>query len=395
MRSSVDDKLVVLYQSKEKCCGCGACLQKCPKSCISMQEDKEGFLYPIIDHNLCIRCGQCLSVCPFRGLFEESEPKTAFAAFSCDDAIRENSSSGGVFSLLARHFISIGGVVFGAIFDENWEVKHSCVTTEEELHKLRGSKYVQSSIGNSYVLAKEFLANGKPVLFSGTPCQIAGLNHYLGRNYNLLLTVDIICHGVPSPKVWKWYIDIIRSKNNASISGIDFRDKENGWRHFNLAFQFQQSGHVVKQSCYHREDPYMKAFLNNLSLRPSCSSCQTKAGKSHSDITLADFWSVEKVATITDNDKGISLVLVNSDKGTAVLSSLQNIFLQNVDFGNAIHYNKAWRESYPQNPDRNRFFSSYKRHKKDFDIFVEMRYDTKLSFVRKVKRFINKRLHRI
>lgn len=354
-----------------------------------MQEDEEGFLYPTINHDLCIKCGLCLSVCPFQKPGEELEPRYAYSAFSCDDIIREDSSSGGVFSLIARQVLVSGGVVFGAMFDKNWRVVHSCVTTEEELHKLRGSKYVQSSIGNSYVLAKKYLDNGKHVLFSGTPCQIAGLNHYLGHVYNHLLTVDVICHGVPSPGVWEWYLDVIRRNNHASISSINFRDKENGWRHYNLAFHLQQIGHNVKRSCYHRDDPYMKSFLNNLSLRPSCSSCQTKAGKSHSDITLADFWNVEKVVGKTDNDKGTSLVLVNTEKGATVLNSIQGGFFQSVDFKQAIQYNKAWRDSYPKNSCRDIFFSSYRRHRNDFDSFVEMKPCGASSIIQKVKRFIN------
>ena len=192
---------------KKNCCGCNACVQHCPKSCVTMQEDEEGFLYPIVDQEACIDCGLCEKVCPVLNQGEERKPLQVYAANNPNEEIRMQSSSGGVFTLLAETIIQEGGVVFGARFNDDWEVIHDYTETKEELAAFRGSKYVQSRIGDSYCQAEQFLKKGRKVLFTGTPCQIAGLNLFLRKEYGNLLTVDFICHGVPSPGVWKSYLE--------------------------------------------------------------------------------------------------------------------------------------------------------------------------------------------
>lgn len=383
---------MTLFQGKESCCGCGACVQSCPKGCISFMEDQEGFLYPLIDHKKCIACGLCVSVCPFHELIEAKSPQHAFAAYNTNDKVRSESSSGGFFSLLAKSILDKGGAVFGAMFDERWNVVHGFIESVDEMPRLRGSKYVQSFIGNSYEIAKRFLIAGRHVLFSGTPCQISGLKNYLSKEYDNLVTVDFICHGVPSPELWRWYLDIV--KKQISIVGINFRNKDNGWKRYNFAIDYGLDAPSLRS--FHKEDPFMMAFLNDLSLRPSCSSCKVKGGRSNSDITIADFWNVDKVLDGFDDDKGTNLVLENSPKGAVLLSSIQDVVSQEVDFAQAIQYNKAWDKSYPMHSNRNRFFMSYHKHDNDFGAFVlKLSQQNDIGFSKRIKRMIKTLLNQL
>lgn len=197
---------MISIQDKDKCCGCAACVQVCPKQCFSFEEDKEGFRYPVADRIKCIDCGLCEKVCPVINQYEATNPIKVYAAINKDEVIRMQSSSGGIFTLLAEKVIREGGVVFGAAFDENWEVQHTYVETIKDLAKLRTSKYVQSRMEDNYQRAKAFLKQGRKVMFTGTSCQIAGLKHFLRKDYDNLLAVDVICHGVPSPMVWRDYL---------------------------------------------------------------------------------------------------------------------------------------------------------------------------------------------
>ena len=238
---------MIEIKDKKDCCGCQACVTVCTKHCIAMQADNEGFLYPIVDKSACTNCGLCEKVCPVINQSEPHKPLKVYAAKNKNEDIRRQSSSGGIFTLLAEKVINEGGVVFGARFNENWNVVHSWTDTKEGIAALRGSKYVQSTIGNTYNEAREFLKQGRKVLFSGTPCQIAGLKKFLRKEYNNLLTVDVVCHGVPSPLVWRKYLEEVREniraereagKNTVSfslndlpvITGISFRDKTHGWK---------------------------------------------------------------------------------------------------------------------------------------------------------------------
>ena len=213
--------------NKKDCCGCSACVQICPVKCIHLQEDEEGFLYPIVDKAKCIECGQCEKVCPFLNIENERKPIKVFAAQSKDDQLRLNSSSGGIFSLLAECVLAEGGVVFGVRFDDNWQPVFDYAENIAELDAFRGSKYVQAIVGNAYIDAKAFLKQGRKVMFSGTSCQIAGLKKFLKTEYENLLTVDVVCHGVPSPLVWRHYLQEIkmsdrredRGKNSVLLSG--------------------------------------------------------------------------------------------------------------------------------------------------------------------------------
>lgn len=337
--------------NRQDCCGCAACAQRCPKQCISMKEDAEGFLYPTVDTEVCIDCGLCEKVCPELNSGRERQPQKVYAAINKDEKIRLESSSGGVFTALAEQTIDEGGVVFGARFDENWEVVHAYTETKEGLTAFRGSKYVQSRIGNAYKDAERFLRNGRKVLFTGTPCLVMGLKLYLGRDYDNLLTVDFLCHGVPSPKAWRLYLkeEVARmcDKNSASshpksliperdapIVGISFRDKHSGWKKYSFALILSKASAAGEKNTVSLstlvENPYLRAFLANLSLRLSCYACPAKSGKSCSDITIGDFWGIARFKPEIDDDKGVSIVL-DFAKGS-VIEELNSVDIQPMNY---------------------------------------------------------------
>lgn len=315
---------------KEQCCGCSACLHICPKNSIIFKEDKEGFLYPRVNMETCIDCGLCEKVCPVLNQDDERIPEKVYAAKHEDDEIRMKSSSGGIFTLLADQILDEGGVVFGARFNDKWEVIHDYTETKEGLAPFRGSKYVQSYIGNSYKIAESFLKSGRKVMFTGTPCQIAGLKKFLRKEYDNLLTVDFVCHGVPSPMIWRKYLEeeiarqgevgknsvLTSSKVNPVLTGVNFRDKSIGWKKYSFVLNFSKTSgegeqNTVLSSIFY-ENPYMNAFLSNLSLRPICYACPAKSGKSGADITIGDFWGIKKSIPDFDDDKGSSLLFLNT-----------------------------------------------------------------------------------
>lgn len=338
---------MIQIKANKDCCGCSACVQVCPKQCITMIEDQEGFLYPDTNTKTCIDCGLCEKVCPVIIQGKEHQPLFVYGAKNKEEEVRRQSSSGGIFSLLAEHVINKGGVVFGVCFNKDWEIIHDYTETIEGLAAFRGSKYVQSRIGNTYIQAEHFLKQGRFVLFSGTPCQIAGLKLYLRKDYKDLLTVDFVCHGVPSPMVWKKYLkEQLRCKNvgknsifshskpvflnsTRSVSRIEFRNKSLGWKKFSFTLTLTMpEGHeknsvLVSESL--TENIFLRGFLNNLYLRPSCYSCSSRSFKSGSDITLADFWTIGRYhPEIKDDNKGISLILTTTPLGYDQILSLRN-----------------------------------------------------------------------
>ena len=358
---------------KRDCCGCSACEQACQHHGLAMCADEEGFLYPVLNATTCVGCGQCEKACPVLAPYECRLPQKAFASINLRDDIRMQSSSGGVFTLLAERIIDQGGVVFGARFDSQWNVVHAVARSKEDLRHFRGSKYVQSRIGDCYAEARQLLKQNVPVMFVGTPCQIAGLKHFLGRDSDQLLSVDFICHGVPSPGVWQWYVeqqarsmtrrhwkDRLRyfRKPLTILSNIEFRNKTDGWKRYRTVFE--SNGYKQERvSVFYQDNPYMRAFLGDFDLRPSCHRCQAKQGRSHSDITIADFWNVHRVVDGFDDDRGTSLVLVNTEKGQQAYEGLA-CRSQEVDFNDAIQYNPSWSTPYGENSRRDYFFQHYK-----------------------------------
>lgn len=336
--------------SRTHCTGCSACAQACPRRCIAMSADGEGFLYPQIDAAHCVECGRCRDVCPvLRSSSAEKPLLTAMAAHSTDNDTLAASSSGGVFTLLAQCVLEEGGVVFGAAFDGVLTVRHIAVETVEGLEALRGSKYLQSIIGDSYCQAKQALDTGRKVLFSGTPCQVAALRSYLGKDYANLLCVDIICHSVPSPKVWQTYLTHEERLGHKAV-GACFRDKRDSWKRYYLCVRLSDGKESLRRG---NENYYMKAFIQGLSTRPSCHQCKFKAQNRDSDITLGDFWGVETVCPEAFHEEGTSLVLIQSTKGQAAFDEIaQRLDVCRVDPAAALQGNPAY--SVPSKPHRNR-----------------------------------------
>lgn len=341
---------------KKYCCGCTACASICPKHCITMQSDNEGFLYPVVNETDCIDCGLCEKVCHELHPYDERLPLDVFAAINNDEEIRLKSSSGGIFYLLAEKTIAEGGVVFGARFDDNWQVVIDYADTMEGVKAFMGSKYVQARMETAYRDAKHFLTEGRKVLFSGTPCQIAGLQHYLRKAYDSLLTVDIICHGTPSPKVWNLYLDEVVAAGRKAINDVQFRNKSNGWKSFNFTMEYDKDEQAVSLCSHHQQNHYMRAFLRDMILRPSCYNCQAKGGRSHSDITIADFWGINVEIPEMDDDKGTGLVLINTDRGQTALD-WSKVKYQETTTEQALRYNPAYYRSVAPHPKREHFFN--------------------------------------
>ena len=347
---------MITTTDKHNCCGCSACASICPKHCITMQADNEGILYPKVNEADCIDCGLCEKVCHELHPFEERKPQKVYAAINKDEDVRLKSSSGGIFYLLAEKTIAEGGVVFGARFDEQWQVVIDYAETMESVKAFMGSKYVQARMETAYLDAKRFLIEGRKVLFSGTPCQIAGLHHFLRKPYDNLLTVDIICHGTPSPKVWGMYLDEVVTAGRKAINDVQFRNKRNGWKAFNFTMEYNKDEQSVSLCSHHQKNNFMRAFLRDIILRPSCYQCQAKSGRSHSDITIADFWGINTEMPEMDDDKGTGLVLLNTDKGQTALDWSKTTHKETTA-DVAVSHNPAYFQSVAAHPKRAEFFA--------------------------------------
>lgn len=345
---------MIKITDKQNCCGCYACYNICPQKCISMQSDDEGFWYPVVDMEKCIDCGLCEKVCPILNKKIIENQPVAYACINKDDKIREKSSSGGVFTVIAEKVIANNGVVFGAGFDGEFNVIHSWTDCVEGLSNFRGSKYVQSCIGDTYRQVQDFLKQRLQVLFSGTPCQIAGIRSYLGKDYDNLICLDIVCHGVPSPKVWQIYKMYLEKVYQAKAQRITFRRKNCGWKLYSMSFSFDND---IEYSQKLTKDIFMQGFLKSLYLRPSCYNCKFKTLNRQSDITLADFWGIQNVLPEMDDDKGTSLVFVNSANGKSMFDQIKDkILYKEVDINKAVSYNSSAIKSVEANPEREKFF---------------------------------------
>ena len=370
---------MITVADKKKCCGCWACAQVCPKHCISMEEDDEGFRYPSVDTDVCIDCHLCEKACPMlANIPSPSEPLKCFAVVNQDDEIRLRSSSGGVFYPLAKNVITAGGVVCGAVFDEKGEVYHTVGSSIPDIEKMMGSKYMQSRIEQSYIQVKEALARGVQVLFVGTPCQVAGLNGYLQhKEYDNLLTVDLLCHGAPSPLVWQRYVHE-KFGGSGVLSSVNFRDKTPGWGAY--ALKVTDGKRILAER--HPDSEYFKAFFTHLSLRQSCSSCWFKKGRCRSDITLGDFWGVNVTHPNWNDNKGISVVLANTQKGLdALLTAGENLTIREISKNDALTSNLGHVEDIPAHPKRSHFFALLSRGK---TVTFATRQCTKRSLLHRV-----------
>ena len=347
---------MIQIADKRECCGCHACVQKCPRQCISMQEDCEGFLYPKIDVASCVECGLCEMVCPMLNVSESREPMEVCAVKSADDKVRMASSSGGLFTMLAEQTIAEGGAVFGAKFSEGCQkVLHSAAEDMDGVAAFRGSKYVQSVIGDSYQQAERMLKAGRKVLFSATPCQIAGLKRYLGKEYENLLTVDVACHGVPSPLVWREYLQSV-VPHGESVQKVNMRDKQMGWSAYRVNITTDKR--TLSQPA--SENLYIEGFLRDIYLRPSCYDCPAKAGRSGSDITLGDFWGVANLHPEFMDERGVGFSLAWSKQGVNIVRKTECSIVES-SYNNAKEFNPCIERSVAEPELRELFWEKFEQ----------------------------------
>lgn len=304
------------------CCACGACENICPKRCIKMEKNEEGFLYPTRDPSSCIECGLCEKVCPFSDnyTFQTTNSPSVYAAYDINN--RSGSSSGGIFFSLAKYIIeNQSGWVFGAAFDDSFQLHHEGVHSMEDLSKLRGSKYVQSTIGHTYTNIKGLLDNNEQVLFVGTPCQVAGLRGFLRKQYDNLLLVDLVCHGVPPQTLFDEHVRYLEQKHKAKLVSYSFR-KADGWGGCEIADFANPKKH--KELPSYSLSPYLYSFMQAYTYRESCYDCKFAQIPRQGDITLADFWGAENFFAGIDITKGVSLVLTNTEKGELYFERLKS-----------------------------------------------------------------------
>ncbi len=337
-----------------RCTGCGACASGCPRDAIAMERDKEGFSYPVIEPDTCIRCGHCTAICP---ILHEREPKplpAAFAAWNRDDSIRRDSTSGGAFTALADYVLEGGGIVYGAAFDGRQHLRHVACFRKEDLWRLRGAKYVQSDLGETFREIRTALES-RTVLFSGTPCQVDGLYRYLGRRPENLITCDLVCHGVPSPGVWEDMARSIEQRRHKGLQAVRFRNKVTGWKdsHFTTVYD---DGSVDSAPLFRTE--YGRAFGRALFLRPSCHRCAYTNLNRPGDFTLGDFWGLRPDELPEQQEKGVNLLLVNTAHGSHIFDQLP-LSRQAFPIERAVAGNPRLASPIEQPPDRTAFFAAY------------------------------------
>lgn len=367
-----DKDKIILFTEKKDCCGCGACMNDCPKQAISMEEDEYGFIYPVIDEYRCVKCGNCKKVCAFQNTVERSSPIATYVASSNDAKQIMESASGGIFAGFATKIFEDGGVAFGATMEYKNKClipMHICINDRQDLIKLQGSKYVQSCIGFTYSEAKKYLIEGKIVLFSGTPCQIAGLKGFLKKDYDNLLSVDIICHGVPNAKFFQDYLKVLEKKLNGDIVDFKFRDKTKGWGYTGKTRYKVSSGETKEVLLPCETSSYYSMFLKSYINRESCYSCKYASSHRPGDITIGDYWGVQqehpelfqKAGSIMSDEKGISCIIVNTKKGEKYMRYFKNFYnLYPSTFEKAAKKNGQLNTPNHISPLRTEIFNLYK-----------------------------------
>lgn len=341
---------------KNRCTGCMACLNACPKDAIKIVQDKEGFLHPEIDKEKCTKCGLCKKICPMNQDYKcNIEDPKAYAVINKNEEERINSSSGGFISVIAQEVLNDNGVIYGVALEEN-EAKHIRIDNKNDLYKIMGSKYLQSKIDLILREVKEDLENGKKVLFTGTPCQIEGLNSYLNKEYNNLICLAVICHGVPSPEVFKRYLE-----EKGNIDSVNFRNKNSGWHKFSMKYLYEDGTEEVKK---YSEDTYMKGFLKNYFLRESCYNCQARFdNKNRADIIIGDYWGIENVFPDMDDDKGVSALILNSEKAINIFEKLKDkLIYRETNIDDISKANPVLTKSVKYTKNRDLFFELIKNN---------------------------------
>lgn len=351
-------RLFLLTGLESECSGCGACVQICPKNCIVLTEHLDGFLYPEIDSSKCIHCNKCTTVCHYNKTVEKHLPQESYAAKSTALTAIQNSSSGGVFYSLADYILSLNGVVVGAIFDTNNCCRHVIAKNKTELYNILGSKYVQSDTTQILAEIKNILNDGTLVLFSGTPCQVAGLKSYLNKEYDNLLTVDIACHGVPGQKDFLQCLKSLEKRYNGKISRVKFRDKTSaGWYH-SISFDILRDDKIQRYTLSPIQLPYYYLFITSRNHRLSCYSCPYVGKERIGDITLADFWGAEMYMTDKEIGSGISAVLCNTTKGKGYFNEIKDrLELAEVSVGHIFQHNQPFIKCSPIPKNREKILS--------------------------------------
>lgn len=351
---------------KEDCCGCTACYNICPANAIEMCEDNEGFKYPKVDEEKCVNCGKCKLVCPIINNKQEQEHKIdGYVINNKNNEVRKESTSGGAFSAIAEYVIKNGGSVYGAAFDKNFEVNHQEVKSIDDLSKFRNSKYVQSNLNDTFKQIKDELENGKLVCFSGTPCQVEGLYSYLGKEYENLILVDVVCRAVPSPKLLRKYLDYIKKTklNNENIQKVLFRDKSKYGYKYTL-MTVKSKNYIYQEGI--DTDQYLRAFFSGMAIRPSCESCKFKKKYRVSDFTLWDCFNIEDFEKKFDDNIGSSRVLIQTDKGRKIFDEIkENIDYKKIDEDVIIRGSKELTKSTKLNSKRNEFMEKLDDEKID------------------------------
>lgn len=378
-----------IFDKNQDCCGCTACKSICPKQAIEMKYDEEGFLYPKIDQDLCINCGMCKEVCAFQNGYDKSQNlklNDAYGVKHKDINVRMNSRSGGVFIAISDYVLENSGVIYGAGYNGHFIVSHKRADKKSECNEFCGSKYVQSDLGNTYQQVKNDLKNNKLVLFTGTPCQTAGLNKYLSKSFvnkDKLILCDLICHGAPSPKVWKDYIRYSEKKYEGIITKVDFRNKKLfGWSAHRETF-------IINNKEYDSEI-YTKLFYNHDILRPSCYNCKYTNLNRPSDITLADFWGIDEISADFNDNKGVSLILINTEKGRNIFKCIEDK-LDYINCTGASFVHPNLKEPTKRPVKRDKFWNDY--NKLGIELIINKYVNTGLKG--KIKKLIKGKLSKI
>ncbi len=368
------------------CTGCTACYSACPVNCIEMMEDEEGFLFPEINSSICLGCGKCENVCPvLKDEIAVNQDNIAYAAYTKQQEIRNSSSSGGLFTELALVVLGRGGIVYGAAFDDHFAVKHIKVENITELSLIRCAKYSQSRIDETFKEIKQILIKGQMVLFSGTPCQVAGLKALVGNRYDrLLVTVDFVCHSIPSPLVWKKYVRYRAAKDNKGVlpETINMRSKSTGWSRYNYSVQFNYSDEII-YSVKNSNDLYMKLFVEGSISRRACENCHFKGYNRVSDITIGDFWGIWDIMPEMDDNGGTSLVLIHSENGRRLFAHIsEKINYRSVELDETSRCNPNMLMAFRVNKNRSKVMRAF--HEDDIG-YLERTIIRKKSIVSFIK----------
>lgn len=372
--------------SKNLCTGCTACMNICPKGAISFEIENDGFKYPVIDQDKCIDCGLCKRTCPVLNTKENESINKCYVGYNKDSNERLNASSGSIFSLLANYILDNKGIVVGAAFDENNHLKHIAVEKKKDLDPLRKSKYLQSDLDNIFKYIKEQIKNRK-VLFVGTPCQVAGIKSFIKNNDNLI-TVDLFCHGAPSPKLFEKYVKELESINNDKLVNYDFRDNSTGWDTYSNKATFKNKEIITDR----KNNEYMKLFLSDIALRESCYNCNFKLGNKYSDITLGDFWGIKNHYPEMYNKEGVSAIIINTELGNEIFNNIkENLEYKNCDIDKIISGNPSLINSSKRPIKRDEFFNELDNTNINN---LTKKYQKKVSLIRKIKNKIKKIIKR-